>query len=271
MSENTQLAVMPLKDYVLTCDKVREKTETMDLIKSGELAEKVEAVYDAGQTQKEREFWDIVSKNNTRTDYYRAFTYWNCEYIRPPYQIKPTAKQTFSQTFASNELLKKIEAQHFDFSNKERGTGNTAGLYYTFQNCVELEEIEDIGIQPDYSLASTFTGCKKLKKIAMIRVDENTVYTVPVFQNCVSLEEVRFEGVIGQSNLDFSYCKKLSKSSWVNIIGCLSTTTSSLSITGSLASIKKAFETSPDANDGDTSTEWLELETSRSNWKINLL
>lgn len=44
MSKN---AVMPLKDYVAACDTIRDKTGTTDLIKSGELADKIEDVYNA--------------------------------------------------------------------------------------------------------------------------------------------------------------------------------------------------------------------------------
>ena len=42
-------AVMPMADYKAVCDKVREKTNTTEVIKSGEMAEKVEEVYKAGQ------------------------------------------------------------------------------------------------------------------------------------------------------------------------------------------------------------------------------
>lgn len=42
-------AVMPMADYKNVCDKVREKTNTTEVIKSGEMAEKVEEVYAAGQ------------------------------------------------------------------------------------------------------------------------------------------------------------------------------------------------------------------------------
>ena len=42
-------AVMPMADYKAACDKVREKTNTTEIIKSGEMAEKVDEVYKAGQ------------------------------------------------------------------------------------------------------------------------------------------------------------------------------------------------------------------------------
>ncbi len=42
-------AVMPLADYKAACDKLREKTETTELIKSGELPQKIDEVYQEGQ------------------------------------------------------------------------------------------------------------------------------------------------------------------------------------------------------------------------------
>ena len=41
-------AVMPLSDYTSACDKIREKTETTGTIVSGEWANKVDEVYEAG-------------------------------------------------------------------------------------------------------------------------------------------------------------------------------------------------------------------------------
>lgn len=41
-------AVMPLSDYISACDKIREKTETTGTIVSGEWANKVDEVYEAG-------------------------------------------------------------------------------------------------------------------------------------------------------------------------------------------------------------------------------
>ena len=42
-------AVMPMADYKGICDKVREKTDSTDIIKSGEIEKKIDAVYEKGQ------------------------------------------------------------------------------------------------------------------------------------------------------------------------------------------------------------------------------
>lgn len=36
-----KLAIMPLSDYVAACDAIREKTNSTDAIKSGEMADKI--------------------------------------------------------------------------------------------------------------------------------------------------------------------------------------------------------------------------------------
>ena len=200
-------AVMPLSDYVSACDTIREKTETTDLISSGELSSKIDDVYEAGQAQSEREMWGGITNNNTRTNYEIAFRYWGAEYLRPPYKIYPKEKRAASQTFSLNPNLKKVEADCFDFSQKTRGTNSNEGYYYTFYSCNSLEEIEDIGIQPDYGFYNTF-NCQKLKKIAVIRSDENTRYS-NVFDYAYVLEYVRFEGIIGQNGVNLRWSEDL--------------------------------------------------------------
>jgi hypothetical protein len=190
-------------------------------IVSGELSEKVDEVYAAGQTQGERAMWDTITNYNTKIDYEKTFSESGYEYITPPYKIYPKYKRSANQTFIDAKMLKKIETKYFDFSQKSRGTDNQSAYYYTFYNCSNLEEIEDIGMQADYGYSTTFASCIKLKKIACVRSDENTLYNGEVFNFCNALEEVRFEGVIGQNGLNLRWSGKLSKASLLNIIGCL--------------------------------------------------
>ena len=286
MSENTQYAIMPLEDYTNICDKIREKTGVASVIKSSELTTKVEEVYsigyedgtnsggynegyEAGQSEKEREMWDTLTNNNTRTEYEKGFVSYGGEFIRPPYKICPTSKNSANQTFSGAKNLKKIEAAYFDFSQKVVSTESVTGVHYTFYHCESLEELEDIGLPAPSSYAGAFNGCANLRKIALLRVNENTKYG-GAFPYCNNLEYVTFEGVIGQNGLDLHWSTKLSKASWYSIINALSTTTTGLSITGSLTSVKKAFETSEGANDGNTSEEWLALIATKSNWTISL-
>lgn len=212
-------AVMPITDYENTCDKIREKTETTDLIKSGELPEKIEAVYENGKADKEREMWGYILNYGTKADLNKAFCDTGFEYIRPPYKVTPTNIQSLSQTFSYAKKLKKVEAAYFDFSKKKRGSHHSHGLYWTFSTCSSLEEVEDIGIQPDIGLYNTFSW-SGIKRIAMLRVDEQTQYE-NVFQGCGKLEDITLEGVIGQNGLSFGNSPLLTHESLLNIIDCL--------------------------------------------------
>jgi len=205
-------------------------------------------------------FWDGVTNYGTRTNYGRAFNFWGFEYIRPSRKIIPTGGSSGALTFANNPNLKKVEAAYFDFSQKPFGTNNEGSWYYTFQNCPELEEIEDIGLVPSFRYYGTFNGCPKLHTIAKMRVDENTAYVNPFADGIVNLT---IEGTIGQNGFDTRICTKLSKASIISIINALSTTTSGLTVTFSVTAVKSAF--------GSTTTEeWLNLVATRSNWTISL-
>lgn len=192
------------------------------------VAENVPKVYKAGQRSEYDRFWDDFQKEGSRNAYQYAFSNWNGEYIKPKYKIAPTSGG-MQQMFCSNTKLKKIEAKYFDFSNLPAATYASADLYYTFQFCSNLEEIEDVGISVNF-FTGTFHDCKKLHTIAKLRVNENTQFNTNPFYSCFALEEIRFEGVIGKS-LDIHWSTKLSMMSLSSIVGCLSKTVSGQTIT----------------------------------------
>lgn len=206
------------------------------------------------------EFWDGFTDNGARTDYSRAFNHWGSEYIRPSRKIIATSGGSGALTFANNPNLKKVEAKYFDFSQKPFGTDNERSWYYTFQNCPNLEEIEDIGLVPSFRYYGTFNDCPKLHTIAKMRVNEDTAYINPFTSSIVNLT---IEGIIGQNGFDTRGCKELSKASIISIINALSTATSGLTVTLSRTAVTSAF--------GSTNNdEWLKLVATRSNWTIAL-
>ena len=102
-------AVMPISDYVGACNVIREKTGNFDAVKSGEMADKIKAVFEAGkassgfddgfnegQNTKHMAFWNTFTNNGKRTNYNNAFycdcdaVGWNKNNLKPPYQLKPT-------------------------------------------------------------------------------------------------------------------------------------------------------------------------------------
>lgn len=244
----SKYAVMPLSDYDNACDKIREKTETAEPIKSGEFAGKVEDVYNEGLAEgieqgkiaERNAFWSGLQKQGNRNFYRYAFysqdsDSWNDETYNPIYPIVCSGDDSASSMFQNAEIT---------------------------------DTKVDITIMGDNSY--TFLGCDKLETVKKLIVSETTTYN-RWFDSCPGLKNITFEGVIAKNGLNLQWSTKLSKASWQNIIGCLSAYTSGLSMTGSLASINKAFETSEGANDGSTSTEWLNLIATKSNWTIKLV
>lgn len=224
-------------------------------------------VYEKGKKDEHDKFWDGITNNNTRTNYESAFKYWGIEYIRPPYVIQPQGRLV--DMFRYSYGLKKIEAKYFDFSKIIFSeTADTSGLYYTFAWSDSLEEIEDLGIPPCYLYAS-FRECTSLKKIHLIRLNENCLITTTVFQNCAELEYLRIEGTIGKNNFNVRWCTKLSSASIVSIIEALSETTSGLSVTLSQTAVDNMVF--PITGNKGTYNSWTELEQSKTNWTISLL
>lgn len=230
------------------------------------VSENVTRVFESGRAKGARdageitatEFWDGVTNGGERTSYSRAFSYWGCEYLRPTRKIIPTSAESGLNTFAHNTKLKKVEAAYFDFSQKPRGTGTQSGYYFTFYNCKALEEIEDIGMQPDFTYNNAFANCVKLHTIAKMRADEDTAFS-NAFDFCNALQNVAFEGVIGQ-NLNIRWSTKLSKDSISNIVSCLSGTASGKTLTLSKTAVNNAF----------TDAEWTALADTKKNWTISL-
>lgn len=202
---------MTTAERLLEIDKGVEKTKALN-------AELEQTLYgtDTGGKSFYDAFWDGFTHNGKRTSYYRPFAQWGHVYIRPKTKIVPLNTDCGHQTFNACSNLKKIEANWIDFSQKPRGTKNTEGYYYTFYNCVSLEEIEDVGIQPDYGFTYAFANDEKLHTIAIIRCDENTTFP-NAFNYCKALVNLVIEGTIGK-NINLQWSKKLTLESLVSIL-----------------------------------------------------
>lgn len=242
-----------------------------DGLVSGEAYEKgKQAEYDA--------FWDAIQENGKRTEYAYAFARWASEYIRPKHKVVLTVAGSQKNIFYMNKYVKKIEAAYFDFSQLPRGTNDNQAFSYCFTSSTALEEIEDIGLPISYSYAYAFAWCSKLRKIAMIRVDETTQGMGSAFTSCIALESVAFEGVIGIS-INLQWSTKLTRASIENIINHLSDNGSGKTLTLSKAAVDEAFR-GISAGDfttivpGSSSLDWFNLThgaTVYKQWTITLV
>lgn len=225
------------------------------------IAENEPKVYEAGMKAENVAFWDAVQNYGNRDTYNYAFAYWDkFEYIHPNHKIVPTNASGCYAMFLSNKGIKKIEAEYFDFSQKPRGTSAATSYGYTFNSCSYLEEIEDIGLVPEFDYSSTFGQCSKLHTIAKIRVDENTKFS-NTFNGCTVLQNITIDGTIGQNRFNVQWSTKLSADSLKSIIQALSSTTTGLTIT-----LPTTAQANYEAVYGEGS--WSTLTATRSNWTI---
>lgn len=174
--------------------------------------ENMQKVFEAGRQAEYDAFWDALQANGTRENYEYAFSRWEAEYVRPKRKVVPTSRSIYM--FSHNSQLKKVESQYFDLSKGSCGFGLTEGHYRTFENCISLEEVEDIGMKAGYYYA-TWQRCHALKKISVVRASEESVFNDP-FIRCDALEEIRFEGTIA-NNISFKDSPLLTSDSAWNI------------------------------------------------------
>lgn len=205
---------------------------------SSEYANKVSEVYEAGKQAEYDKFWDNLQQNGNRRNYWGAFSGagWNDEIFKPKYPLDNLADATY--------------------------------LFYR----------TGITIAPAFSitstsLASAFARATALRWVEGITISKEVLGTGNLFIEASSLVHCPIaktgDGAIVAS-VDASACPfdKETITSWIN---ALSTTKTGQTLTLNLAAVNKAFETSEGANNGSTSMEWLDLESSKPNWTISLV
>ena len=217
-----------------------------------------------GYSQGESDFWDKVQNYGKRTHYDSAFYRWNSEYIRPKYKVEPTGR-TFAM-FSRNAALKKVEKEYFDLSGYKpnASASSTDSNYNLFYNCIDLEVVEDIGIQGG-GYYYTYGYCENLHTVEVMRCVANGTYNAP-FSKCSSLVNLIIDGEIGKN---FSiYYSPLSTASIVSIIEHLSDTQGETLTLNKNAVNNMVFPyTSPYTN--ITYSSWDELIATKTNWTIS--
>ena len=170
-------------------------------------------------------FWEAVQFNGKRTNYDKAFKYWNLQTVNPKYPIKPD-KILITEMFYGNEKLNFIESEKIDLSkgsvsDASSGSGDVRykqGHFQTFTNCRNLTYLPDIKM-PASSYDYTFAGCQRLETIEVLNVKKGSFYRFP-FRNCWKLKNITINGEI-DSNISFLNCPKLTYKSLDSIINAL--------------------------------------------------
>lgn len=227
-------------------------------------AEGKQAEYDA--------FWDAFQQNGNRTNYENAFSGQSFDFTNffPKYDIRPTGytEGTFyawERASHSGSLVQRLKECRVVLDTSKC---THLGRVFAFSQITEIPTIDCTGLTANTQQVFAH-NYGRLNKIQKLIVKEGIEFT-NWFIN-TDIEEVIFEGVISTGSLNLQWAKRLNKASWISIINTLSASTTGLSMTGSLESVNTAFETSAGAKDGSTSTEWLNLIATKSNWTINFV
>lgn len=229
------------------------------------VAENVPKVYEAGTEAMILKVTDMVTDNNTRTNYGVVFSYANWNDFKFAYTIKPTG--SIAQMFYNSPNLEvlptpidlgEILTSVTDSNTYRRGV---------FGYCRKLKEIDlsaetGMNMRAIGGLEEWFPFCQKLETIKGLNIHEGTVFSASTFQACESLVNLSFaEGsVIGQS-LDIHWSRRLSMLSLASIVRTLSKTATGQSIT--------LPTTARDTYDSATiSGSWDNLVAQYPNWSF---
>lgn len=153
------------------------------------------------------------------------------------YYIDSPKLNLVRDAFKNTSKLKHIVG--IDISNATNGDG-------LFANSA-IEEIDE-PLNPismsSYANMITFSGCNNLRKISFVA--ESIKWSMRFASTFLSDESIQ------------------------SIFGGLNSEVTGQTLTIPRNAVKKAFETSEGANDGDTSAEWLALKDTKPNWTITL-
>lgn len=187
------------------------------------IAENVPKVYDAGKTAgkeaERRTFWEALTKNGAKSEYYYTFSEnkWNANNFKPTCDIVPTEADHMFYRHNYGGKAYDLAKQLMDYGGRLDLSNCTLGNY-TFESAVisRLPEINNsVG-----TFTCFFRNCKELVTIDKIIVsDAGDQPFTQTFGACNKLANITFEGVIGRS-ITFP-TSPLSIESMKNIINAL--------------------------------------------------
>lgn len=178
-----------------------------------------------GMVEKEVAMWKALTFNGARKQYQYAFA--NTDYtgfVIPDGMCKPSSTIAYMLYYYQGiEAPKGIDCSGFNGTN-QASQGN-----FTFYNSPNLIKIYDMGIPAGILLNNTYSNCRKLEEIEIIRCNENTTFT-SAFISCTGLIKVIFSGT-NTSDIDIHWSTKLSRESILSLLQCLNATVSGIVIT----------------------------------------
>lgn len=262
-------AVMPLQDYVDTCEAIREKTGSTDAIKSGELASGVNEVYEAGKKAEYDEFWDEFMPEDLNIPYIFAGGGWCKDNFKPPRDFSITQGIFYQHNYSNNKGNYDLAAHLEELGIKITKTLNTRDAF-NFARFTRIPELDLTTSTANKLTSSTFNGMYYLYTIDKLTVEQDREYQ-GTFTRCDALKNITFDGVIGR-NISFSY-SPLSVESMKSVImhlkdysGTDSEFTYKVTFSSACLTALEAEGATAEYN-GEACT-WTELITDKKKWEL---
>ncbi len=265
-SDNNVLSVKP-EQMASAIQEVADYKESLGLEQGRQegYQEGKQAEYDA--------FWDAYQQNGNRTGYRYSFSSgWMPSIFNPKYKIT-LANSAYSGTGmfflfgtgAGETFDWRTVADMIDVS----GCTDASSMFNSAKiNYIDVDLSNATNLFKCFTSEWQITGCTHIS----VKVSEKCINYNSTFDYCSELTHLFFkEGSVIAANMSVPSATKLVKESIESIIYALWDSASGKTLTLSLTAVKKAFETSPGANDGNISEEWLSLVASKSNWTISLV
>jgi hypothetical protein len=228
-----------------------------------------DAVYEAGEKSQHDVFWDDFQDDGARTAYNYTFKHFSDKSFYPKYDINIVGNG--NAVFASTQITDLTTRLHECGVTLDTSKATTVNEFFAYSpnlTRVPIFSCVSAGANSAIYLFCNDYALIEVEKL-ILKADGSQSLNAS-FARCYELVTLNIEGVIGKGDLNLQWSTKLSKASIISVINALSTTTSGLTVTLNDVAVKRAFETSSGANNGNTSTEWQSLITTRSNWNISL-
>lgn len=205
-------------------------------------------------------FWDLFQDFGIRTKYKRAFSLgWHNETFLPKYKIVPQGEICADYMFYETNI-ETVDDTKVDFSKVEN-----------FNNVFEFSQCTSISMdaRSAKSMFKTFYNANFLTSLTIHNLQEDCTFE-DAFTGSICLSDLYLTGSIGQ-DINLSTCSILTRESILNFVDSLSINAEGKTAKLSLHAVAKAFETSHEKRDGDTTKEWLDIVATRPNWTITLV
>lgn len=207
-------------DFVAIKGKIVEKgVEVADGTRTAEYADKVDAVFEAGQEEAHFRFWDSFQAKGTRTSWSRAFEKWDTLAIYPVHDIKPEGDVGY--------LFYKITGESIDISERfsECGivfdTSKATSISYAFYSSLitRIPKIDTTAMDKVKDFAPSTVNLHTIDEI-ILRDDGSQTFGDSMVSWDSSLTNVKISGTIG-NDIKFTGCSALSHESLMSIINAL--------------------------------------------------